>query len=145
MHWRDRFDCRPLPSVSLPSPSPTPTPPFFPPSVPPSEHTLSSTLTRHTHMIYKCFGNAIGWQVHDRIVHDRIVREGISVSAHHNVPTSGGGKQWFALRGRFSKVCVSLQLCICGFRCAVGCPPQPIFQRVCAHTRVCRGLKGGGW
>jgi hypothetical protein len=36
-------------------------------------------------------------------VHDRIVREGIGVSAHHYTPTTGGGKQWYSIRGRFSK------------------------------------------
>ena len=36
-------------------------------------------------------------------VHDRIVREGVSVSAFNGART-GGGKQWFSLRGRFSKV-----------------------------------------
>lgn len=45
-------------------------------------------------------------------VHDRIVREGISISSHHSMSTTGGGKQWFPLRGRFSKVSESEVKCM---------------------------------
>ena len=36
-------------------------------------------------------------------VHDRLVRDGLSV-ASHQVTTSAGGKQWIPMRGRFSNV-----------------------------------------
>ena len=36
-------------------------------------------------------------------MHDRIVRDGVSV-ASNPIGTSSGGKHWFPIRGRFSKV-----------------------------------------
>ena len=42
-------------------------------------------------------------------MHDRIVRDGVSV-ASNLVGSSSGGKHWFPIRGRFSKVTPDEQL-----------------------------------